>query len=99
MIKKAEIEYKGGWAGHLDVNTYDGSPIIGPHPYHRNINFITGFGGLGPSVQLGACMWVARYILQQHLDEVGKKEVNWTTQCGVDRICNLTPSYERLHLA
>merc|ERR1711881_467559 len=55
------VEYKGGWAGNVDVNTFDGGPIVGKHPYHRNVSIISGFGGLGAHLSLGGCMWMARY--------------------------------------
>ena len=34
----------------FDVNYFDGSPIVGPHPYIGNMYMACGFGGLGSSL-------------------------------------------------
>ncbi|RWS30672.1 fad oxidoreductase-like protein [Leptotrombidium deliense] len=59
-----DIKLTGAWAGFYDYNTFDQSPIIGPHPYYRHIFWATGFGGHG--VQMAPA--VGRAINEQILD-------------------------------
>jgi glycine/D-amino acid oxidase-like deaminating enzyme len=39
---KVEFEYNS-----IDANTFDGLPLIGEHPKHKNVYFLLGFGGNG----------------------------------------------------
>merc|ERR1711981_1202893 len=74
MLDESSVEFKGGWAGNVDVNTFDGSPIVGKHPYHRNVSIISGFGGLGAHLNLGGAMWLARNMFQGNIDTYAFKE-------------------------
>ena len=58
MLSKVNLEYKGGYATMIDYNKFDGAPLLGPHPYHRNIHIMAGFGGLSPSMKMGASIWL-----------------------------------------
>ncbi|CAG0916337.1 unnamed protein product [Notodromas monacha] len=42
-----KLKVRSGWAGYYDYNIMDQNPIIGPHPYHPNIIFASGFSGHG----------------------------------------------------
>ncbi|XP_050598303.1 FAD-dependent oxidoreductase domain-containing protein 1-like isoform X2 [Bombus affinis] len=42
-----KLKLKSSWAGYYEFNTFDQNGIIGPHPYHRNLYFATGFSGHG----------------------------------------------------
>ena len=37
---------------YIDCNTYDDTGILGPHPYHTNLIFATGFGRQGINSKL-----------------------------------------------
>ena len=41
------LKVKSAWAGYYDYNTFDQNAILGPHPYHTNLFFATGFSGHG----------------------------------------------------
>jgi len=93
LLDEKNVIYKGGWAGNVDVNTFDGAPIVGPHPYHRNIMIMSGFGGLGAHLNMGAAMWVARYMCQHQVDTHGWKEYDYRYGCSPDRLV----AYDRRH--
>lgn len=41
------LQLERAFAGHIDYNYVDESPIIGNHPQFRNFHFFTGFSGRG----------------------------------------------------
>jgi glycine/D-amino acid oxidase-like deaminating enzyme len=41
------IRLARGWAGHIELNTFDGNPILGPAPQCANFIFACGFSGHG----------------------------------------------------
>ena len=57
LLDKDNFEYKGGWGHMIDFNKFDGAPLMGPHPYHRNVHIVAGFGGLGSSLNVGAAIF------------------------------------------
>ncbi|CAJ0575364.1 unnamed protein product, partial [Mesorhabditis spiculigera] len=40
----ADAKVKSAWARYESVNTFDGTPIIGEHPQHKNVYTIGGLG-------------------------------------------------------
>jgi glycine/D-amino acid oxidase-like deaminating enzyme len=51
------------WVGHIEVNTLDGNPILGPHPELPNFFFINGFSGHGAQHAPAAGRALAELIL------------------------------------
>lgn len=41
------LRQERGWVGHIEWNTFDANPIIGPHPDCPNFIFANGFSGHG----------------------------------------------------
>ncbi|TKR81396.1 hypothetical protein L596_015270 [Steinernema carpocapsae] len=41
------LKVVNAWAGYEDVNTFDGSPLIGEHLMHKNFHMMCGFGNFG----------------------------------------------------
>jgi glycine/D-amino acid oxidase-like deaminating enzyme len=41
------LRQERGWVGHIEWNTFDANPIIGPHPDCPNFYFANGFSGHG----------------------------------------------------
>ena len=51
-FKNHKVE--SAWCTNSDINTFDYNPIIGPHPYFRNLHIFGGFGGHGVTQMIGA---------------------------------------------
>lgn len=41
------LRQERGWVGHIEWNTFDANPVIGPHPDCPNFIFANGFSGHG----------------------------------------------------
>ncbi|MEO8531741.1 MAG: FAD-binding oxidoreductase, partial [Deltaproteobacteria bacterium] len=51
------------WAGHYEYNTLDQNAVIGAHPDHPSLWFVTGFSGHGLQHAAGAGTGLARKML------------------------------------
>ncbi|CAH1787517.1 unnamed protein product [Owenia fusiformis] len=58
------LKVKNAWAGYYDYNYTDQNLIIGNHPHHRNIVFVTGCSGHG--IQHGPA--IGRAVMEYLLD-------------------------------
>jgi glycine/D-amino acid oxidase-like deaminating enzyme len=43
----ASLKLQREWVGHIEWNTFDGNPVLGPHPACPNFYFANGFSGHG----------------------------------------------------
>lgn len=68
------------YSGFYEYNTFDKNGIVGPHPYHQNIYFATGFSGHG--IQQSPA--VGRAISELIMDDV-YKTID-LTRLGWDRL-------------
>ncbi len=41
------VKLARAWVGHIELNTFDGNPVLGPHPDTPNFVFANGFSGHG----------------------------------------------------
>uniref|UniRef100_H2Z1G5 FAD-dependent oxidoreductase domain-containing protein 1 n=1 Tax=Ciona savignyi TaxID=51511 RepID=H2Z1G5_CIOSA len=57
------MQVTSAWAGYYEYNTYDQNGIIGNHPYHQNLHFLTGFSGHGIQQSFGASKALAEMIV------------------------------------
>ncbi|XP_078493696.1 FAD-dependent oxidoreductase domain-containing protein 1 [Ciona intestinalis] len=63
-----KLKMTSSWAGYYDYNTYDQNGVIGPHPYHLNLYFLTGFSGHGLQQSYGATKALADLIVNGETD-------------------------------
>jgi len=82
------VKVTGSWAGYYDYNTYDENGIIGPHPYHGNMYFATGFSGHGIQQAPAVGMAIAELII------LGAYHTIDLTRLGFDRFIMKLPMYE-----
>ncbi|MDR3513375.1 MAG: FAD-binding oxidoreductase [Caulobacteraceae bacterium] len=57
------IKLMRGWAGHIEWNTFDGNPVLGPAPECPNFIFANGFSGHGAQHLPAAGRAIAELIL------------------------------------
>lgn len=57
------LKLERGWVGHIEWNTFDGNPVIGPHPDCPNFIFANGFSGHGVQHVPAAGRAVAELLL------------------------------------
>ncbi|HUO11959.1 MAG TPA: FAD-binding oxidoreductase [Caulobacteraceae bacterium] len=51
------------WVGHIELNTFDANPVLGPHPERPNFHFVVGFSGHGAQHVPAAGRAIAESIL------------------------------------
>jgi len=83
------FQLKSAWAGYYDYNTFDQNGIIGPHPYHQNLVFATGFSGHG--IQQGPA--VGKAVMELILE--GKFVTIDLNRFSFKRIITGDPIYEQ----
>ncbi len=60
-LEAARVEH--AWSGYYEINTLDHNAVLGPHPEHRNLWFMSGFSGHGMQHAPGAGLALAQWIL------------------------------------
>jgi len=74
----------------MDYNYYDRCPIVGNHPYHRNLMVAAGSAGHGACFAPG----VGRYLSELVID--GEHRSDDLSRLTFDRVLDDEPIAERL---
>ena len=83
------VKVINAWAGYYDYNALDQNAIIGPHPDHAGLYFLTGFSGHGVQQAPAAGRAIAELIVH------GRFVTLDLERFGVRRILDGTPLRER----
>ncbi|CAD6190208.1 unnamed protein product [Caenorhabditis auriculariae] len=76
---------KSAWTGKVDVNTFDGAPVIGEHPLYPNLHMMCGFGERGAMHSLAAGRSYAEKIFEGAYINVNLRKFDMRRIIKMDR--------------
>lgn len=72
-----DMKIKGAWAGYIDYNRIDQTPLIGQDPFFKNLIWATGFGGLGVQMSPAIGRAIMEFLLYQDYKTIDLRAFNW----------------------